>query len=86
MKWVFLVTTASSPSAARAYVDGYGVDFGWAVNGGDDLLWDIAMGSGGGSFSVPFIVAIDAEAMTYVNDSRDWYFDYLATARALGSD
>jgi hypothetical protein len=86
-RWIFLVSDASSPAEASAYVDRNGVTFGWRSNDGDNTVGPGAVVGSPLSGGVPWTVVIRASDMTMVyEEPEEWYLDIQSIAVELASE
>jgi hypothetical protein len=81
-KWIFVVADASSASAADAYINEYGVTFGWRTNDADNTQgsYSIAYSSIYGGY--PWTGVIRASDMQLVYDESDTSYLDIATIAA----
>lgn len=87
VKWIFLVGDAAGASEADAYLDRYGVDFGWRSNDADNTAGAFTVTGSGIYGGVPWTAVISTRDMTLRYDEPDdRYLDIAAIATELSRE
>lgn len=86
-KWIFVINDTSSATAANAYVERYGITFGWRTHDGDNTAGAGTIGESGNFAAVPWTGVIRTATMELVCDEPDTtYLDIEAISAALAAD
>jgi hypothetical protein len=80
VRWIFVVHD-QSPANGRAYLERYGVDFGWVTNDLDNSEGSNALLMSGLIYGTPWVGAVCADAMRLVGHDGDWSFSMTGAAQ-----
>ena len=84
VQWIFMVSDASSSSQASAYVDRYGIDFGYRTNDADNSAGSMTITGSSIYSSIPWTAVIRTSDMLLYRTESYSYLDLEAIAAELG--
>jgi hypothetical protein len=86
-KWIFIVNDVTTADDANAYVERYGIDFGWRTSDLDNSEGASAIGQSGLFAAVPWTTVIRTSDMTMAyEEPDDSYLDIQSIAVELASE
>jgi len=87
IKWVFVVSDVTSATQANAYVNSFGITFGWRTHDGDNTAGPNTIIGSGNYAAVPWSGVIRPTTMELACDEPDTAFlDIANIARAMSTN